>query len=89
MPITGIPTGDSLSLKVCVNHSLLISYKDGEKRYILHPNTLKVGDTIISGSEIQITTGNTLPLSQIPLGTAVHNIELILLEDYFLFFLLN
>ena len=55
----------------------LIYYKDGEKRYILHPNTLKVGDTIISGSEIQITTGNTLPLSQIPLGTAVHNIELI------------
>jgi large subunit ribosomal protein L2 len=55
----------------------LIYYKDGEKRYILHPNTLKVGDTIISGSEIQITIGNTLPLSQIPLGTAVHNIELI------------
>lgn len=55
----------------------LIYYKDGEKRYILQPNTLKVGDIIISGSDSQITVGNTLPLSQIPLGTAVHNVELI------------
>ena len=54
----------------------LIYYKDGEKRYILQPNTLKVGDIIISGSDSQIIVGNTLPLSQIPLGTAVHNIEL-------------
>lgn len=55
----------------------LIYYKDGEKRYILQPNTLKVGDIIVSGSDRQITVGNTLPLSQIPLGTAVHNVELI------------
>ena len=55
----------------------LIYYKDGEKRYILQPNTLKVGDIIVSGSDSQITVGNTLPLSQIPLGTAVHNVELI------------
>ena len=55
----------------------LIYYKDGEKRYILQPNTLKVGDIIVSGSDSQITVGNTLPLSQIPLGTTVHNVELI------------
>jgi large subunit ribosomal protein L2 len=55
----------------------LIYYKDGEKRYILQPNTLKVGDIIVSGSDSQIAVGNTLPLSQIPLGTAVHNVELI------------
>jgi large subunit ribosomal protein L2 len=55
----------------------LIYYKDGEKRYILHPNNLNVGDNIISGSDVPLTIGNTLPLSQIPLGTSVHNIELI------------
>lgn len=54
----------------------LICYKDGEKRYILQPNTLKVGDIIISGSDSKIIVGNTLPLNQIPLGTSVHNIEL-------------
>jgi large subunit ribosomal protein L2 len=55
----------------------LIYYKDGEKRYILHPNSLNVGDNIISGSDVPLAIGNTLPLSQIPLGTSVHNIELI------------
>jgi large subunit ribosomal protein L2 len=55
----------------------LIYYIDGEKRYILHPNNLKVGDKIISGYEAPLSVGNTLPLSDIPLGTAVHNIELI------------
>jgi large subunit ribosomal protein L2 len=55
----------------------LIYYKDGEKKYILHPNNLNVGDTIISGSDIPLAIGNTLPLSQIPLGTSVHNIELV------------
>jgi large subunit ribosomal protein L2 len=55
----------------------LIYYKDGEKRYILHPNNLNVGDNIISGSDVPLVIGNTLPLSQIPLGTSVHNIELI------------
>ena len=55
----------------------LVYYTDGEKRYILHPNNLKVGDKIVSGTTIPLSVGNTLPLSEIPLGTAVHNIELI------------
>lgn len=54
----------------------LISYLDGEKRYILTPNGLKVGDRILSGVEADIKPGNCLPLSNIPLGTMVHNIEL-------------
>lgn len=55
----------------------LLHYKDGEKRYILHPNNLKVGDTVISGPESSISIGNALPLNEIPLGTSVHNLELI------------
>jgi large subunit ribosomal protein L2 len=55
----------------------LIHYKDGEKRYILQPKNLNVGDTIISGSGSSLTIGNTLPLQELPLGTSVHNIELI------------
>jgi len=55
----------------------LICYKDGEKRYILHPKDLKIGDTILSGSGSSLNVGNTLPLSEIPLGTSVHNLELI------------
>jgi len=55
----------------------LVYYEDGEKRYILHPNTLNVGDTISSGKGVSLTVGNSLPLSEIPLGTSVHNIELI------------
>jgi|TARA_B110000116_G_scaffold122784_1_gene106522 large subunit ribosomal protein L2 len=55
----------------------LLHYKDGEKRYILHPNNLKVGDTVISGPESTLSIGNALPLSEIPLGTSVHNLELI------------
>lgn len=55
----------------------LVYYKDGEKRYILHPDNLKINDTIISGSKIPLSIGNTLPLDEIPLGTSVHNIELI------------
>lgn len=54
----------------------LISYEDGEKRYILHPENLKVGDTIYSGKNFPIQVGNALPLDNIPLGTDVHNIEL-------------
>lgn len=54
----------------------LINYKDGEKRYILHPRSLKIGDIIISGCNTPIEVGNALPLEKIPLGTAVHNIEL-------------
>jgi large subunit ribosomal protein L2 len=55
----------------------LIHYKDGEKRYILQPKNLNVGDTILSGSGSPLTIGNSLPLEEIPLGTSVHNIELI------------
>jgi large subunit ribosomal protein L2 len=54
----------------------LISYEDGEKRYILHPENLKVGDNIYSGKNFPIQVGNALPLDSIPLGTDVHNIEL-------------
>ena len=54
----------------------LINYEDGEKRYILHPENLKIGDSIISTTSGEIKIGNTLPLSTIPLGTDVHNIEL-------------
>ena len=55
----------------------LINYTDGEKRYILHPKNLNVGDTILSGSGSPLTIGNTLSLTEIPLGTSIHNIELI------------
>ena len=55
----------------------LIHYMDGEKRYILHPKGLMVGDTILSGSGSSLNIGNTLSLSEIPLGTSIHNIELI------------
>ena len=54
----------------------LVNYADGEKRYILAPNTLKVGDTVISGESVDIMVGNALPLANMPLGTLVHNIEL-------------
>jgi len=55
----------------------LVNYLDGEKRYILHPKNLNIGDQIISGAESSITIGNNLSLSEIPLGTSVHNVELI------------
>ena len=54
----------------------LLNYKDGEKRYILAPDGLKVGDTVVSGEQADIKVGNTLPLKSIPVGTLVHNIEL-------------
>ncbi len=54
----------------------LVQYEDGEKRYIIAPHGLKVGQTIASGSGIQPELGNALPLAEIPLGTQVHNIEL-------------
>ena len=53
----------------------LVVYQDGEKRYIIAPNGLKVGQTIASGPGVAPELGNTLPLSEIPLGTLVHNIE--------------
>ena len=54
----------------------LIHYADGEKRYILAPTGLKVGDQVMSGEAAEIRVGNVLPLEKIPLGTEVHNIEL-------------
>ena len=54
----------------------LIHYKDGEKRYILHPKSLRVGALIFSGEHAPLEIGNALPLRSIPLGTDVHNIEL-------------
>ncbi|MDE3153704.1 MAG: 50S ribosomal protein L2 [Acidobacteriota bacterium] len=54
----------------------LVTYADGEKRYILQPNGLKVGDTVVAGDNVDILPGNTLPLRSIPLGTMVHNVEL-------------
>ena len=55
----------------------LITYADGEKRYILHPKGLAVGDTVVSGPGADVRTGNTLPLGEVPLGTDVHNVELV------------
>jgi large subunit ribosomal protein L2 len=54
----------------------LISYKDGEKRYILHPESLKIGDKVISSENAPINIGNSLPLKNIPVGYEIHNIEL-------------
>jgi large subunit ribosomal protein L2 len=54
----------------------LINYADGEKRYILAPHTLKVGDEIVSGADADIKIGNALPMENIPVGTTIHNIEL-------------
>lgn len=54
----------------------LLHYADGEKRYILQPLGLKVGDSIVSGTEVDIKTGNCLPLKSIPVGTLIHNIEM-------------
>ncbi|TCK05120.1 50S ribosomal protein L2 [Phorcysia thermohydrogeniphila] len=54
----------------------LLVYADGEKRYILWPDGLKVGDTVVSGPDAEIKVGNALPLRNIPVGTIVHNVEL-------------
>ena len=54
----------------------LVQYEDGEKRYILAPEKLAVGDTVRSGADCDIKPGNALPLSSIPVGTVIHNVEL-------------
>ena len=54
----------------------LLHYVDGEKRYILAPKGLNVGDTVMSGSNVEIKVGNCLPLSDMPVGAVIHNIEL-------------
>lgn len=74
----GIP-GTVVSVEYDPNRNAnisLVEYQDGEKRYILHPQGLKVGTQIQAGPESAIEVGNALPLSNIPLGAAVHNIEL-------------
>jgi large subunit ribosomal protein L2 len=74
----GVP-GKVASIEYDPNRSAniaLINYADGEKRYILQPIGLKVGDTVIASPEADILTGNALPLKNIPLGTMVHNIEM-------------
>src|SRR5918998_2560676 len=55
----------------------LLHYRDGEKRYMLLPHGLKVGDVIVAGPEAEARVGNALPLANIPLGTTIHNIELV------------
>lgn len=57
-------------------HIALVKYEDGEKRYILAPNNLNVGDKVRAGTDADIKPGNALPLSSIPVGTIIHNIEL-------------
>ena len=74
----GIP-GNVKTIEYDPNRSAniaLIVYADGEKRYILAPEGLKVGNVIYSGSDADIQVGNTLPIANIPVGTLIHNIEL-------------
>ncbi len=74
----GIP-GKVVSVEYDPNRSAniaLISYLDGEKRYIIAPDSLKVGDKIESGESVEIKPGNAMPLGQVPLGSSVYNIEL-------------
>ena len=54
----------------------LVQYKDGEKRYILAPIGLKVNDSVVSGPKVEIRTGNAMPISNIPVGSTIHNIEM-------------
>lgn len=54
----------------------LIQYIDGDKRYILAPNNLSVGDAVISGRQTEVRSGNAMPIGEIPVGTIVHNVEL-------------
>ncbi len=74
----GVP-GKVVSIEYDPNRSAriaLIAYADGEKRYIIAPIGLSVGDTVMSGPGAEIRPGNALPLGEIPLGTTIHNIEL-------------
>jgi large subunit ribosomal protein L2 len=74
----GIP-GKIVTIEYDPNRSAniaLVSYVDGEKRYIIAPDSLKVGDKIESGEKVEIKAGNALPLKNIPLGSSIYNIEL-------------
>jgi large subunit ribosomal protein L2 len=55
----------------------LLHYRDGEKRYMLLPHGLKVGDVVVAGPDAEARVGNALPLANIPLGTTIHNIEMV------------
>ena len=57
-------------------HIALLHYTDGEKRYILWPNSLEVGAEVVSGADAPVNVGNALPLAKIPVGTIIHNVEL-------------
>jgi large subunit ribosomal protein L2 len=75
---TGIPARVA-TVEYDPNRSAFISllhYADGEKRYILHPTGLKVGDSVVSGPDADIVVGNALPLRSIPAGTQIHNLEM-------------
>lgn len=70
--VASIEYDPNRSARIC-----LIHYADGDKRYIIHPVGLKVGDTVMSGPQAEIKVGNTLPLSVIPDGSFIHNLELV------------
>ena len=57
-------------------HIMLVKYEDGKRSYILHPQKIKVGDKIVSGNKKEIKIGNSMPLNDIPVGTAIHNVEI-------------
>lgn len=70
--------GKAVSIEYDPNRNsriVLVHYQDGEKRYVIHARGLNVGDFIISDFDVPIKIGNALPLSKIPLGTFVHNVE--------------
>nr|AND47217.1 ribosomal protein L2 [Sphagnum capillifolium]AND47300.1 ribosomal protein L2 [Sphagnum bartlettianum]AND49031.1 ribosomal protein L2 [Sphagnum fuscum]AND49695.1 ribosomal protein L2 [Sphagnum rubellum] len=69
--ITTIEYDPNRNANIC-----LIHYEDGEKRYILHPRGIKIGGTVISSIDAPILVGNALPLTNMPLGTTIHNIEI-------------
>lgn len=80
-------TGKVFSIEYDPNRNAriaLVFYVDGEKRYILHPRGLSVGDTVVSDFEASIKSGNALPLNRIPLGTYVHNVEFRVCSGVFL-----
>ena len=69
--VAGIEYDPNRSARIALLH-----YRDGEKRYIIAPNGLKPGDTVMSGPQADILPGNALPIRNIPLGTLIHNVEL-------------
>lgn len=73
-------SGKVMSIEYDPNRSaeiVLVHYQDGEKRYMIRPQGLQLGDQVIAGEDIEARVGNALPLTKIPVGTMVHNIELV------------